>query len=61
MSTPVPKTINLTPTWRAAARIYIACLEDGDSEEAKQSARDGIMEMAEKFDAVIKEHKLCEA
>lgn len=45
------KTIKLTPTWRQAARIYIACLEDG-TEEGKRQAREAILEMGDKLDAM---------
>lgn len=54
------KTIELIPTWRAAARIYVACLLNG-TEEGKRNAEDGIMEMAEKLDALVAERKAKEA
>jgi len=38
-------TIDCTPTWQAAAQIYLAVLENG-SEEGKKQAREGIMHMA---------------
>jgi len=44
--------ISLAPSWQCAARIYIEVLENGE-DHAKQNARDGIMEMAEKFDKLI--------
>lgn len=50
------KTIDLTPTWRAAARIYIACLLNG-TDEGKRNAEEGIMEMAEKLDRVVEESR----
>lgn len=46
------KTVNLTPTWKAATRILIACLKDGDSAEAKQSAEDELMRMADALDTI---------
>jgi len=49
----IPKTIDLTPSWKAAASIYIMTLESGHTPRAKELAKAGIMEMAEKFDALI--------
>lgn len=46
------KTIILNPTWVAAARIYIECLLHGDSADAKKSAQDEILRMAQAFDKV---------
>lgn len=43
-------SIKLTPTWKAAARIFIACLVNGDSAEARDGAEREIMEMADKLD-----------
>lgn len=53
MNAPV-KTIDLTPSWKAAARIYMAVLTDGEP-DGRANAEEGIMEMATKFDAVIAE------
>jgi hypothetical protein len=50
------KTISLIPTWRAAARIYMQCLEHG-TEEGKQAAREGILEMAEHLDRINAERE----
>ncbi len=42
-------TIDLTPTWVAAIRIYMAVLEDG-TEEGKIAAREDLTELAAKMD-----------
>lgn len=52
------KTIELTPTWKAAARIYMAALENG-TYEGKKNAEAGIMEMAEHLDRINEENKKC--
>ncbi len=40
------KTIDLTPTWEAAVRIYCAVLENPDAEEsAKQAAREDLLNL----------------
>ena len=44
------KTIDLTPTWVAAVRIYMAVLQDG-GEEGKRVAREDLLELAERMDA----------
>lgn len=46
------KTINLNPTWRSAARILMACLVNGDSAEARKSAEDEILRMADTLDTI---------
>jgi len=45
-------SIALNPSWKCAARIYMEVLENGE-DHAKQNAREGIMEMAEKLDAFV--------
>ena len=42
-------TIDLTPTWGAAVRIYMAVLEDG-TEEGKIAAREDLTAMADRMD-----------
>lgn len=44
--------IDLTPSWEAAARIYIAVLEDG-TEKGKQAAREELMRLARQYDQLI--------
>ena len=44
------QTIDVTPTWTAAAGIYCAALEDG-TWEGKRAARDEIMRLARQYDA----------
>lgn len=43
------KTIDLTPTWVAAMRIYMAVLEDGN-DVGKKAAREDLIAMAERVD-----------
>ncbi len=43
------KTIDITPTWVAAVRIYMAVLEDG-TEEGKIAAREDLTELGERMD-----------
>ncbi len=47
------KTIDLTPTWVAAVRIYMAVLEDGN-EEGRRAAREDLTILAQKMDAFNK-------
>lgn len=54
--TPI-KTINLTPSWAAAAEIYLRCVEAGDSWTARQEARKEIIRMAQLLDTVLIERK----
>ena len=49
-------TINITPTWVAAARIYLMVLANPKADaDAHLNAEAGIMEMAQKLDALIAE------
>lgn len=48
------ETIDLTPTWRMAAAVLIAVLEDGDA-EGKRLAREEVLRMASVLDALIAE------
>lgn len=43
------RTVTLNPTWVAAARIYIECLEHG-TESGKQGAREELLKLAAMFD-----------
>ena len=45
----VPDSIDLTPTWETAARIYAAVLESGTT-EGKASALAGLLEMGRILD-----------
>lgn len=42
-------TIDITPSWRAAVRIYLAVLEDGN-EEGKRCAREDLTDLGAKMD-----------
>lgn len=50
------ETIDCTPTWAWAAKVYILALENGTG-EGKDSARKEIMRMAELLDKLIEERK----
>lgn len=55
MATPMEvKTVDITPTWKAAARILLMTLEDG-TEEGKQMARTEVLRMAGLLDSLIDE------
>lgn len=43
------ETIDLTPTWQAAARIYITVLMHGNP-DGQRNAIDGILEMGKHLD-----------
>jgi len=45
------KTVQIIPTWKAAASIYIMALENG-TREGQDAARAGIYEMAEHLDRI---------
>lgn len=49
MSEKTIKTIDITPSWRAAVRIYLAVLEDGN-EEGKRAAREDLTDLGAKMD-----------
>jgi hypothetical protein len=48
------KTIDLTPTWETAVRIYMMVLEEG-TEEGKASAREELLRLARNYDALVAE------
>ncbi len=50
MTNPV-KTVDLTPSWKTAVRIYIACLENpAATPESKEGARADLLRLAEMVD-----------
>ena len=49
------KTIKITPTWKAAAHIYMTALVNGTA-EGRRAAQEGIMEMAEHLDRINAEN-----
>lgn len=52
------KTIDMTPSWNAAVRIYIAVLENPDAaENAKQGAREDLLNLANAMDKIKAEKK----
>ena len=55
------RSIVLTPTWVAAARIYLECVKHGDNPKTKADAEKEIMRMAHLLDAFIleRESKSC--
>ena len=44
-----PKTIDLTPSWVAAVKIYMAVLENGN-EVGRKAAREDLVALAERVD-----------
>jgi hypothetical protein len=50
------RTVDMTPTWAAAARIYIMALENGTG-EGKQMAREEIERMGILLDSLIAARK----
>ena len=44
--------IDMTPTWEAAVRMHLMCIEHGDSEKAKQGAREELLRLGRAYDAV---------
>ena len=53
------KTIDMTPTWESAVKIYIAVLEnDNASAEGKQVAREELVFLAKTVDELTKVNQL---
>jgi hypothetical protein len=50
------RTIDLTPTWEQATRIYLMVLEDG-TEEGKVTAREELLRLARQYDALTADMK----
>jgi hypothetical protein len=48
------RTIDMTPTWETAVRIYMMVLEDG-TEEGKVTAREELLRLARNYDALVAE------
>ena len=46
-------TVDLTPSWTMAARIFVLCLRNGSSEKAKDEAEAEVMKMA----ALLEQHQ----
>ena len=46
------RTIDMTPTWEQAVRIYLLVLEDGE-EKGKEMAREELMRLARNYDALV--------
>jgi hypothetical protein len=52
------KTIDMTPSWVSAVRIYIAVLENKNaSYEGKQAAREDLLSLASYVDCLKKKKK----
>ena len=51
----VVKTIDLTPTWKTAAHIYMTALVNGTA-EGRQAGQAGILEMAAHLDRINAEN-----
>jgi hypothetical protein len=50
------RTIDMTPTWETAVRIYMLVLEDG-SEAGKVTAREELLRLARQYDALVTDEK----
>ena len=50
------RTIDLTPTWETAVRIYIMVLEEG-AEEGKAIARQELLRLARQYDTLVADLK----
>lgn len=50
------RTIDMTPTWETAVRIYLLVLEDG-TEEGKETAREELLRLARQYDALVADTK----
>ena len=50
------RTIDMTPSWETAVRIYIMVLEDGE-EKGKEMAREELMRLARNYDAIVADMK----
>jgi len=46
------KKIDLTPTWEAAARIYVNCLRYGKSEDPKNGAQEDLIRLGRNYDSL---------
>jgi hypothetical protein len=46
------RTIDLTPSWETAVRIYIMVLEEG-TEQGKVAAREELLRLARQYDALV--------
>ena len=52
-------TVDLTPTWRAAVRIYIDVLENSEaSYNGKRAAREDLMLLAKSMDKINDEKRI---
>jgi len=55
---PVMKTVNLTPSWKSAVRIYCAVLQNPKAEEnAKWNAEQDLLKLADAMDKIQAEKK----
>jgi hypothetical protein len=50
------RTIDMTPTWETAVRIYMMVLEDG-TDEGKVTAREELLRLARQYDALVADMK----
>jgi hypothetical protein len=50
------RTIDMTPTWEQATRIYMMVLEDG-TEEGKVTAREELLRLARQYDELVADTK----
>ena len=50
------RTIDITPSWETAVRIYMMVLEDG-TEEGKATAREELLRLARQYDELVADTK----
>lgn len=50
------RTIDMTPTWEQATRVYLLVLEDG-TEAGKVTAREELLRLARQYDALVADMK----
>jgi hypothetical protein len=51
------KTIDITPSWETAVRIYMMVLEEG-TEQGKITAREELLRLARQYDALTADAKV---
>jgi len=52
-----PIYIDMEPTWEACAHIYMLVMEQGETPQSREDARQSILDMARKLDVVRQAQK----
>lgn len=50
------KSIILNPSWKACGRMLLEVVENGDTPEARQGAKDEILRALGGYDAMLEKH-----